>query len=373
MPYISHLSIQNLRNIETLDIQTSRYLNIVTGENGAGKTSILEAISYLSNGRSFRTNKYKNIIQEGSDQVVLRGKIEQDDGEQSTVGLLRTKTGDFKIKQNSEVVNSAAELAKKLPLLVLDSNSFGFFDGSPKERRKLFDWLVFHVKHSFQEHWVSLLKCYKQRNSLLRSDKIRYSDLEPWDRQIARVSWDVAQYREEIFGLLKNVFLSKALELSPDLQGELSVEYNQGWKEHPQSCDHIMSLLQASFERDKQLGYSTLGPHKADIKVKVKNKVVHEILSRGQQKKLVSALYLSLIEVLHETLGKSTVLLADDLPAEFDCDSLGRVISALCRHDQQCFITAIDRQTVENAIPESVKGYAMFHVKHGVVDVTQAC
>ncbi|MFL0811197.1 MAG: DNA replication/repair protein RecF [Agarilytica sp.] len=365
MPHLSTLVIQNLRNLNSVNLSFSPGVNVLTGSNGAGKTSILEAIAYLSTGRSFRTNKYRNIITEGEDQLLLRGDLHQDNLDVSQLAVLRNRGGEFKIKRNKEKVASASELARQFPLLVLDGHSFNFFEGSPKERRKLFDWLVFHVKHSFQEHWLSTLKCYKQRNSLLRSDKMQYSDLEPWDQQIAALSLHIVQSRHSVFTTLSDVFSELAVSFHPELTGKISVECHHGWKSEISTTDDILADLKNSFERDRTLGYSTLGPHKADIKIRINKKPVVEALSRGQQKKLVSALYLAMIKVLEVQNAVSAVFVADDLSAELDNESLRLLLQSISSGNKQSFVTAIDGALVESQLNELGKSYKMFHVKHG--------
>ncbi len=365
MPSISHLNIQHFRNLGSISMEPSKRINIILGQNGAGKSSILESISMLAHGRSFRTHKYRSLIQDEKAEFVVHGKVDGDDGAVHQLGLLRRRKGDFTIKLDGKTVASASSLAKHIPLLVINSGSFALLEGSPKDRRKFFDWLVFHVKHQFSASWNQVIRCYKQRNSLLRRDKISYSDLEPWDIEIVKLSELIACDRESSFNLLNDHFTSILKPLLGRVPEGISLELKQGWKLGEGS---FSKQLRNSFERDKSYGYSTLGPHKSDFVVKTSAGNAVDILSRGQQKLLISALYIAQAAVLKETNAQTPIFAVDDLPSELDQANQKLMGDWLNELGSQVFITGIEA-SCRNSIWPDYETYEeplkMFHVKHG--------
>ena len=172
MPKLSQLCVRHVRNLESVDIDTHPKLNIITGANGAGKSSLLESINLLAHGRSFRTHKYRSVINQQEEGLLVRGVVLDANDEAQNIGLQRRRSGETLIRLNGNTVTGASVLARTTPLLVVNSDTFSLLDGTPKDRRRFFDWLVFHVKHDFQQAWSQLIKCYKHRNTLLRRDKI---------------------------------------------------------------------------------------------------------------------------------------------------------------------------------------------------------
>lgn len=364
MAYISHLSVTSFRNLGSISIDPSPKINIIVGENGAGKSSLLEGISMLAHGRSFRTHKFRNLINSESSEFVVRGAVVMDDLRSIPVGLKRGRRGPFVIKLDGRPVSSASLLAKQLPLLVINANSFRLLEGGAQERRKFFDWLVFHVKHQFQEAWNQLLKCYKQRNSLLRHDKISYAEIEPWDIEIARLSDSINDYRAECFAAFEAVYRETVGTLSEGLFSSINMEYKSGWRSNSGS---YRKQLKESFPKDRAYGYSTLGPHKADFSVMLGSAAAVDILSRGQQKTVISALYIAQAKVLNQFMGSRAIFAIDDLPAELDQQNQRLIGSWLTDLESQVFVTGIDALCTKQIWPENIELSKMFHVKHGEI------
>ena len=152
MPYFSHIKIDTLRNLESVELKPNRFTNIIYGENGSGKTSILEALSVIAHGRSFRTRKYQYVINKDKPSYTLFAQLLQTkDSKELTkplnVGVLRNRQGAIQIKIDGEKIMSAGHLAQNVPMLIIDGNSFQLLEGSAKERRQFFDWLVLSLIH----------------------------------------------------------------------------------------------------------------------------------------------------------------------------------------------------------------------------------
>ncbi len=359
---LRRLSAQNLRNITSLDIELDSQLNIFYGDNGSGKTTLLEAVSILSLGRSFRSRKYKSIINHESDSYTVFGQIE-DNLNHSVVpiGVQRDRKGQVQIKRAGVACSTAAELAESLPVRVLNGHSFGLLEGAPLVRRQFLDWLVFHVEPEFYNLWRSYEKCLKHRNSLLRRDKIDLSQLSLWDRELAPLAARLDDYRQSTYELIRPVFDS----LLSGFEGveTVSVRYYGGWDNEKS----FLELLAETQQRDSDLGYTRQGPHRADLRIVCGGSPAVDILSRGQQKIVVSALMIAQGMIFSKMTKRSCVYLIDDLPAELDESFRKTLAGWLSEMDCQVCVTGVEKPVLMDAWCDFSRSNRVFHVKHGTV------
>lgn len=360
---LQRLRITNFRNLKAIDIELGDRLNVFFGDNGSGKTSLLESIHTLSSSRSFRSRKYKSIINHASDQYTLYSLL-VDQLSSSSIGVQRHTSGTSVIRVNQKNVYSASVLAELLPVRVIDAHSFMILDGPPQERRQLLDWLVFHVEHDFLNLWKSYEKCIKQRNTLLRHDKIDQLELSSWQSRLAILAPQMDAKREKVFGLLKAEFSSLLAEVA-ELPEGIELQYRRGWDRETDYVDY----LQQHQIRDQQLGYTRQGPHRADIKVTVEGRLAADVLSRGQQKMVVCALLLAQGRVFTGVLKKQSVYLVDDMAAELDESFRRRLCAWLNDLGCQVCITGVEKDSVLSVWPSSkINTTKVFHVEHGSVN-----
>lgn len=362
---IRRLVLGDFRNLSQVELKPAAKLNFLEGPNGSGKTSVLESISTLAVGRSFRTRKFRNIIAIDAPSFTVFAEFTQA-GASYRLGITRQRSGASQFKINDRKALSAAELAQILPYQVMHSQSFLLLEGGPAERRHFLDWMVFHVKQSYRELWSDYARCLKQRNSLLRSGKMAGFDSQVWDERLSELAEAIDALRREIAEEYVPA-LDQYLQQFGFIEcGSLSMEYQRGWP----SEESLLQQLQESRERDLRMGFTTMGPHKADLKIRFDKKDAAEIFSRGQQKTLVSAMYMAQLAIFQKYNDKDCILLIDDLPAELDpanqkllCEWVGSLQKV------QTFITGIDLQRIIESWPMAVtkEDCKMFHVKHGQV------
>jgi DNA replication and repair protein RecF len=362
---INRLVVEDFRNLHSVDLRLATRINFIVGENGSGKTSILEVLYTLATGRSFRTRKFKNLIAYHSSSFQLFAEFSLADLAHR-LGVMRHSDGDSLFKLDGSPVASAAELAALLPCQVIDSHSFDLLEGGPGERRAFIDWLVFHVKPTFRKVWGEYVRCLKHRNSLLRSDKMPRSEFSIWDKTLAELGEVIDGLRREVIEDFEPVSRSYLSQCNFVEQGQLEISYLPGWD----STRPLLDQLEERYLRDVAVGHTSLGPHKADIRFTFNKKPLAELFSRGQQKSVIAAFYLAQLNVFLAKRGDECILLLDDLPAEFDETNLHRVcdwISELQR--VQTFITGIDLEAILRSWPTSVDNttgdYKLFHVKQG--------
>lgn len=359
---ISHLSLTNFRNILSAELTPCAGVNFIYGANGSGKTSILEALSVLGMGRSFRSHKYKTLINNDSDALTVFSRLTHSDGRLVPVGVSRQRSGDSTFKVDGSNVTSAAALAAHLPIQVINSHTFDLLEGSPKSRRQFIDWLVFHVEPQFYNLWKAAQRCLKHRNSLLRRDRIERLEVTPWDVELCSLTEAIEAYRQQTLVLFQAEFDQLVSEFVA-VDG-LSLSYQRGWDADIDYSEH----LNQNFERDCQSGYTRAGVHRADIRIKVGRQLAVDILSRGQQKLLVCAMKIAQGLVFHRQTGRHCIYLVDDLPAELDPQYRQLLAHWLDKMDSQVFVTGVEQKTLVSSWQDIVDTEKrVFHVEHGKV------
>lgn len=348
----------NVRNLKPLRIIPSSGCNILWGSNGSGKTSILEAMHLLGLGRSFRTHLNSHILQYEKDAFSIFGVVEGADGQKVTMGLEKSANTPTQIKLAGETHHSLAKLANALPLQLINADSYQLLNAGPKYRRQFLDWGLFHVEQLFYSTWKRYQQALQQRNAALRNN-LKNSEIVLWNPQLIAAAMLLNQQRQQFVANFMPIFNKLLKELLPAI--ELDVMYIQGWNK-----DYDLEVvLESSLVRDKALTYTQYGPHRADIHLKVGKLLAKDVLSRGQQKLVVSALRLAQGLMLQQHTAKTCVYLIDDLPAELDIERrrlLGEVLQQL---QAQVFITSVDLEGIADLV--QARETKMFHVEHGEV------
>lgn len=354
--HITRLNIQRVRNLEMVVLQELQPFNVFYGENGSGKTSILEAIHLLATGRSFRTHIPKNYIQHQSPDAVIfaQSSLEK-------IGMQKLTTGEQLIKVNGDTLATQGQLAKILPLQHIDPLSTDIIDHGAKPRRQILDWLMFHVEPDFYPAWQQYNRALKQRNSLLKSERnISQDALAPWNALLSQYGEILHFHRLEIVEQWKQFLQEDLKQLLPHI--EIELEYAPGFHvEHG-----LLHDLNQYHYKDVERRYTEYGPHRADLRLKTVGGDASVILSRGQKKLLILALKLSQIAMLH-ACNKETVVLLDDVTAELDLSAQQRLIKRLSQLGSQVFMTTLDHEIVKNHLQDLSISYRLFRVDKGQV------
>ncbi len=357
------LTVQDVRNIENIKLDQLTNITILYGENGSGKTSILEAINILGLSRSFRTNKINTVIRKNRPECIVFGNLREENSERLTpLGISRSSDGKRKIQANQLEIKRISELARLLPIQVIDAQAFKLLEGGPKERRQFLDWGVFHVEHQFVLLWAKLERSVKQRNATLRQYKVNTTPLqvEIWDREIYTLAEPIHRLRKSYFNRFNERFCEIWRKINSGI--EIELQYDKGW-----SVDQPLDAeLKQRFELDKRRGLTSIGPHRATIDIISAGRPAHLILSRGQQKLVVSALKITQGQLLRDYLSKKTIYLLDDLPSEFDKSNRKVICRLLEDIDAQLFLTCVEADSLKGCWKNETQ-VKMFHVEHGTV------
>ncbi|MBN8444087.1 MAG: DNA replication/repair protein RecF [Rheinheimera sp.] len=363
---LQQLQLSQFRNIESAQLSFSADWNLIYGANGSGKTSVLEAIYLLAHGRSFRTSKAHKVIRHEQALYTVFARIGAG-AQQIALGVQRDRAGDWLARLNGEKVQRVADCASLLPVQLITPESFRLFFGGPKERRQFFDMGLFHVEHQFYEVWMRFNKVLKQRNALLKSRQTNAEFYQFWDQQFVELAIQLQSMRVAYIELL-NVELQNLIKDVPALLG-LQLELVAGWNCRENNAAELTQQLRDSFAMDLRVGYSQLGPQKADLRVKVRGEYADELLSRGQLKVLLFSLKIAQSNVIYRSGHKQPLLLIDDLASELDDQSKRQIFNFLYQLNSQVFITAIETSQVLPQISSDTE-VALFHVEHGQIERT---
>jgi DNA replication and repair protein RecF len=357
---VARLITQNFRNLSPTAIDFHPKLNFFIGDNGSGKSSLLEALFFLGHGKSFRTSKVDALACYEHNKFIVSVK----DGKGIQLGLSReTPTGTTNIKIDGIRYGRLSELAKNIAIQIVTPESFKLFFGGPKERRRFTDLGMFHVKHGFSEQWRRFTKVLKQRNACIRNGADA-ATLAYWTEQFCQLSLIVAQERKVYVGQLIAELNNWLSILLPSISEKVSVQYLQGWPQKKLLAD----VLSTNYEREASFGYSIYGAHKFDVKFLLDKQGIETQLSRGQQKLFLLALTFAQAKLIAQVNRVKPILLIDDIGAELDLKSRKALSSAIEVLDCQVIITAIENSVIYPFVEQVCsEQYEVFHVKHGEI------
>ena len=364
--HLGLLRASGVRNLIDFEARLDR-VNVIHGRNGSGKTSLLEAVSLLGTGRSFRSHHVDTVIRHGELACTVYGLFQdpEDKLPDLALGVRRPRSGQLEARVRGESVSSAARLAEQLPLQTINSSSFDLLESGPGTRRRFLDWGVFHVEHRFHDTWLSVQRTLKQRNSLLRHGKIIASELNAWDQRLASAGESLDLLRHTWFQRYEATFQKRLAAL--DVSFGIELHYIRGWGREVD----LLTALERSREADRKRGFTGPGPQRADIRIRVAGVNAADVLSRGQQKLVVIAMSLAQGELLESSTGRRALYLVDDLPAELDAPNRRRLCEALVRIQCQLLITCVDPGDLADCWDElAPQRPAMFHVEHGRIKRT---
>ena len=376
------LEAGHFRNLSHISVDLEPGLNFFFGENGSGKTSVLESSYFLSTARSFRDTGLDTVIQRGANSCVLRGKAEVGIMEHS-IGITRALGGNREIKIDSEITKKASELARLLPTLVLGPHSVDLLLGSPASRRRFLNWGLFHVKPGlgkpgggaftdFPVKWDEANRCLRQRNLLLRQEGSRlgahnWSELETWSELLATYANHIDQQRRQYVELYRPLFAEVALQLC-GIDG-VKFDYYRGWHREAD----LRGIYLNEVKLDQKRGFTQKGFQRADVRITIFGQPAAKVCSRGELKSLVWAMVLAqgaLASEIGRVVGNgATLYLVDDLASELDDEHRRRVCKFLLGTGQQVLLTGVEEKPLLSACNNQYG--RLFHVKHGQVEVRE--
>lgn len=359
--HVTRLDLHHLRRFASVELAPAAGLNLITGDNGAGKTTVLEAMHLMAYGRSFRGRVRDGLVRQG--QAALEVFVEWQERGPDPASPRRRRAGlhhsgqEWRGRLDGEDVPYLGTLCAALAVVTFEPGSHVLVSGSGEPRRRFVDWGLFHVEPDFLALWRRYARALKQRNALLKSGG-GGAALDAWDMELAETGEPLTSRRQRYLERLLERLLALSPELAPAL-GIQHLEFLPGWRRHEVS---LADALLLNRERDRLHGYTSVGPHRADWTLSFAQIPGRDALSRGQAKLTALACLLAQAEDYAEQRGEWPVIALDDLASELDQHHQHRVLERLQRGRSQIFVTATE---TPQALADRSLPIARFHVEHG--------
>ena len=335
---IKNLHIYNLRNIIAEKILFESGINVIYGDNGSGKSTVLEALYILGSGNSYRAREASLLIKHDACEYTVFAKTFAE----KKISVQKNLKGSSRIKIDSESYQSSSSLAYLLPTQIIYQDVFQIIDSGSAKRRNLLNWGCFHL----YKQYLKFVKQYnynlKQRNFLLRHKHDDALLFNAYENNMAQAAHEIDLIRQSFYKLWQPLFHATNLKLTDKL---CDLEYYKGWKDNIP----LEKLLHDNRKNDKRKGFTQFGPHSADLIINVLGKKARHNLSRGQQKMVLTALKFSQAELV----DKNCLYLIDDICSETDNQHLSKLLSYISSIKDQVVITAINKDKVFEQLQNS--------------------
>jgi DNA replication and repair protein RecF len=350
------LDIKDYRNIRAASLSFCGGLNLITGDNAAGKTSLLEAIHCLGRVRSFRTADADRQVRDDAPAFRLVGRIALTGERRVPIGIER-RQGRYTIHVAGEPVKRLSDLAGNFPVHIMTGDTATILNGGPRYRRQTLDWALFHVEHGYRQTWQRYARGLRQRNAALRINAPA-GQVSAWDRELVDAGNELDRMRCAYLQDIEPLIAGQLAQLLRDKT--FTLRYQSGW-----SRDLLLQeALGKSLDADRSRGYTHAGPHRADFSLWLDGKPVSTHFSRGQQKAVIAAVMMGQVRLQQQRGCTGGAFLLDDIASELDAGHQARILSALADMGTQVFVTAIDASALDLTAWSWQK---RFHVEHGEI------
>ena len=357
---ICNLKLLNFRNYESLEIKFSPTTNIIYGQNGMGKTNIIEAIYMLALTKTFRLGNDNVVIKKSKNIAKIEGLIK--DNILNTYKIIINDTGK-RIKIDNNKISKVSDYITKINVVLFNPDDLKIIKDTPMTRRKLLNIEISGLKKEYVIYLNNYNKILKQRNAYLKAlnkKSLGSSDfLNILTEELVTTGLKIMSIREEFINNINKYISDIYYEITK--KGTLSLKYKSEFK--GKTKDQLLKLYAKNISREIIMGKTLFGPQHDDVEFIVNNEVVKVYSSMGEQKNSVIAFKLAEIKNITNTLNRKPILILDDLFSELDQEKINNIIN-LIDIDVQTFITTTEIDFVNKDL---LAKSTIFHVINGTV------
>lgn len=310
--YLKRILISNFKNIAQAQLEFSKKINCISGNNGEGKTNLLDAIYYLSMTKSFFSSTDAYTFTFGKDDTALNGSYVNDDNTEDSISIGIKREGEKVVKKNAKVYKRIAEHIGQFPIVMVSPADTVLVNGSGEERRKFLTLILSQIDKEYLKRMQSYNQLLLQRNKLLKMQNLYGELLETIDFQMSVHADYIYRKRDE---LCRNL-VERVKEYYSALSGnkeEIELRYISDLQENT-----LEQLLAENRERDCFLKFTSVGVHKDDVDFTLNGMPLKKCGSQGQQKSFLVALKLAQFEIMKQLHGVAPILLLDDVFDKLD-------------------------------------------------------
>ncbi len=362
---LKNLSIINYKNIQETSLDLSPKINCFIGNNGMGKTNILDAVYYLSFCKSHSAATDSQIVRHEAEFFVVEGRYADEEGneEQIYCGMKRGTRKHF--KRNGKEYKRLAQHIGLIPLISISPSDNAIIDGGSEARRRMMDIVISQYRQDYLESLVRYNTALQQRNALLKMEEEPDSALmELWEEEMAREG-------ERIFAARQD-FVERLVPAFEEIYRNVSGEHESVALTYVSHCQRgpLLDVIRRDRNKDRAVGYSLHGVHRDDIEMLIDGFPLRREGSQGQTKTFVIALKLAQFGFLRETAAKTApILLLDDIFDKLDSKRVEQIVRIVSGDRYgQIFITDTNRDHLDEILRHSDHDYRIFSVVDGVVD-----
>jgi DNA replication and repair protein RecF len=330
---ITRITLRNFRSYEGVTLEPGPGVNQFVGDNAQGKTNLLEAIFLLITGRSFRTTKLSDCIRKGADSFQIEAHFIRREVAQT---LSISYSDECEVRLSGNRINRS-ELLGLLPGVLASPEDEALIAGSPSHRRRYLDLYLAQSSPTYVHQIQRYLRALRQRNTLLRQNQL--NTIEIWEEQLSSSGDQVNQMRLDAVQTLEPLATQHSEQIGSD-----HVELHL--RPSPTTLDAYISHR----EREQQVGYTLIGPHRDDLYIKVNGLDARSFTSQGQKGQVALSLRLAELQRLHTSAGEAPLLLLDDIAAHLS-QKRRQTLEGIVHRSGQTFITATEPLPIDGSHP----------------------
>ena len=351
--FIKEIKLENFRNYNYEKIELNEKTNIIFGDNAQGKTNILEAIFFASLGKSFRTNKEKELIKEKEQIAKVQIRFVKNNRDQNIKVEIDDKKRFF---INDIPIKKLSELVGNINVVLFTPEDIEILRNEPARRRKFLNIMISQLRPKYIHIMAEYNRTLEQRNNYLK--QIKYENkskgnLEIWDEQLVNLGLKIYEYRKEFIDKINNRIKQIHLKTTENREN-IEIKYKSNINEN----DYIEKLKQNQ-DLDIQKGYTSVGIHRDDFEIFINEKNISIYGSQGQQRSSIISLKLAEAEVVYEEIEEYPVILLDDFMSELDKKRVSGFIKNI--KNNQVLITCTDKIRLDNMV------YNLYEVRNAKI------
>ena len=372
--YLKKILLKNYRNFNEIFLNLHSNLNLFIGDNGQGKTNLLEAVHLLGTGSSHRTNRDKELVNWNKNKALVQVLLIKKNQE---LKISLTIDGSTKIpKINGNKLDKLSEMMGCLNVVLFSPEDLKLVKGSPSNRRKFLNIEVSQVSPYYHHLLNKYNHILKQRNNLLkdisRNNNSDENMLEVWDEQLSTTGSKIIKKRLEVIEKIKILARLHQRKITSGKEN-LELSYDNSLNSDLTKNDNIKVIFKKKLvnNRNKEIerGYTLFGPHRDDLLIKINDIDVRKFGSQGQQRTVALALKLSELEFMKSEIGEYPILLLDDVFSELD-DKRKSTLIDIIKDNIQTFITSVNTHSLKqfNFNSHQDNSFNLFKVKNGKIN-----
>ncbi len=353
------LSLRQFRNLNDVNLSFSNHINVFYGDNGQGKTNLIESIVFLSSARSFRVRNDRVLIEHDENFARIEAKMDAKGKDYDLLAVISEDGKYFEVNQVS--MARLSEFIGYCNVVLFNPDDLNLFITSPGVRRREFDYELGKISPEYLKKLNRAQHLLKERNSYLKEENIDELYLDILTQKLIEVSAEVIEYRKKFVDAL-NPHLEEYFAMISKMDEKVGMQYQSAIDlEQEDFIQSLEDIFSSSLQRDRKFGMTHRGFHREDILFIMDDQAVSELASQGQRRLIVLAYKMALTKLIHELSGEYPILCLDDLFSELDEQRRYEVLKVL-PDEMQVFISTTDLSFLQTE-----KSLRVFEIENGKV------